>query len=463
MTPESTTKLATALLDRFFRDAGGRTNHQLDVNVTLEDLGLAREQAKPAIDYLKNRDLLNLFGTEIAYLTDLGVRASAEDLDITKLPVAPDPLASRPSSSRAGTSTGDRSDAPDAPDPSTPDGRPLEAQVTHIDISTGHQLTLAIGWRVRIGRGPGNEICIKDKRASKHHAEVRYRDGRYALIDLDSSNGTLVNGSYVVEPTTLAHGDEIVIGRTMLLFQAPLGVREPVRPRPSSGSDDPARAAPPEDLPAPSATVPEDVLEPERKNGLTAARATLHQEGPGVPRGVATRAPGPTPPQTPESFDGRPARAKTGDEAQSMAWPRRTPGATAESEDAPGAPSSGSLENPATVALDHPTLTAEVPECRADAPLHPHTPPPHPSPAAEPDTDRGTNLRAPSPTADRAAIPRARSSSIRRSEPTWNETLALLRRHVEQADLPDRARLLEAIDVISDHPYVRVALNLVDG
>ena len=82
MSNKRTLELAKELLDRFFRDAEGRTNRQLDVYFTLEDMSASRDKAEPALEYLVSRGLLNTFGPDIAFLTDEGCRAAAEDVDL---------------------------------------------------------------------------------------------------------------------------------------------------------------------------------------------------------------------------------------------------------------------------------------------------------------------------------------------------------------------------------------------
>ena len=530
MTAKSTTELATELLDRFFRDAEGRTNYQIDVYFTLEDMGLAREHASPALQFLRSRDLVNLFGTDIAYLTDLGVRTIAEGLNIASLPAADGTFASAATEDKEAEAVDEPSGAapPSSPAPA-PDGRPSEAQIMHIDVSTGHEFTLAVGWRARIGRADGNEICIQDKRASKYHAEVTYNDGRYELADLDSANGTLVNGKYVIAPVVLTHEDEIVIGRTMLLFQAPAEVREPAPPRPPSGSEHPATLLPPTDLPGPSSTVPEDEADgrdaapppvflsenaasvPEagrpaprefdaEQDALDAEdeRPTRFVRGPSedgpvpsIPRVVSVEPPGAPPARehpdamgrrvpdpgmsAPHPPPGDPRRREAEhEEPATVAVSRSVLGRPAESDGA----YPRKLEDAPTVAYDRPTIAGHEPGRWVDAPRPSEAHPPF-SPARAPALDRSGWSRAPRsdsgplprrasspvdprPPPEHTASPRARGPSVRRGEPSWVETLELLRRHVERADLPDRARLLEAIDVISDHPYVRVALNLID-
>ncbi|MBK8012699.1 MAG: response regulator [Deltaproteobacteria bacterium] len=78
--------------------------------------------------------------------------------------------------------------------------------------------TYKLGDTAVIGRLPECEIVIKSGEISRKHAKItRISPDRYVLIDLGSSNGTLVNGLRVVEHR-LRFGDRISVGRTLLLF-----------------------------------------------------------------------------------------------------------------------------------------------------------------------------------------------------------------------------------------------------
>jgi pSer/pThr/pTyr-binding forkhead associated (FHA) protein len=68
--------------------------------------------------------------------------------------------------------------------------------------------------KVTVGRSPDNTICIGDVSVSSHHAElVREGDaGDYLLRDLQSTNGTRVNGQSITEQK-LAGGDTVRFGR----------------------------------------------------------------------------------------------------------------------------------------------------------------------------------------------------------------------------------------------------------
>jgi pSer/pThr/pTyr-binding forkhead associated (FHA) protein len=74
------------------------------------------------------------------------------------------------------------------------------------------------GDRSVIGRLAGSEVELQDPGASRRHAEIRRQGDDYVLVDLGSTNGTLLNDSPVKE-ATLSDGDRITIGRTVLEFR----------------------------------------------------------------------------------------------------------------------------------------------------------------------------------------------------------------------------------------------------
>lgn len=70
---------------------------------------------------------------------------------------------------------------------------------------------------VVIGR-ISDQIHLTDNSASRRHAEIRPHNGAWLLADLNSSNGTFLNGQRVVRPAELKHGDQIKVGSTLLVF-----------------------------------------------------------------------------------------------------------------------------------------------------------------------------------------------------------------------------------------------------
>ena len=72
--------------------------------------------------------------------------------------------------------------------------------------------------RVVIGRSKECEIKLSDPNTSRRHAEVRQEGAAYWLVDLDSTNGSAVNGHRTAR-AKLESGDTITIGSTDLLFE----------------------------------------------------------------------------------------------------------------------------------------------------------------------------------------------------------------------------------------------------
>jgi hypothetical protein len=70
---------------------------------------------------------------------------------------------------------------------------------------------------VTIGREEGNLLRLNDERVSRYHAKVQQDGDDIILTDLESTNGTRVNGT-VVQIRRLRFGDRVCVGRSMLLF-----------------------------------------------------------------------------------------------------------------------------------------------------------------------------------------------------------------------------------------------------
>jgi pSer/pThr/pTyr-binding forkhead associated (FHA) protein len=68
-----------------------------------------------------------------------------------------------------------------------------------------------------IGREEGNILRLNDERVSRFHAKVQVDSEDFILTDLESTNGTRVNGT-VVQIRRLRFGDRVSVGRSLLLF-----------------------------------------------------------------------------------------------------------------------------------------------------------------------------------------------------------------------------------------------------
>ncbi len=68
-----------------------------------------------------------------------------------------------------------------------------------------------------VGRRPDSDIFLDDVTVSRRHAEFYLQDGRFAVRDVGSLNGTYVNRERI-EHATLTGGDEVQIGKFRLVF-----------------------------------------------------------------------------------------------------------------------------------------------------------------------------------------------------------------------------------------------------
>ena len=85
-----------------------------------------------------------------------------------------------------------------------------------------------------IGRRLDNQLVLEDVHASRNHAQIRLREGRFVVFDLGSTSGTFVNGR-PVKQHILRPGDVITIGSVRLVYgEDPGGTTDatPAYPRP---------------------------------------------------------------------------------------------------------------------------------------------------------------------------------------------------------------------------------------
>jgi pilus assembly protein CpaF len=79
---------------------------------------------------------------------------------------------------------------------------------------------------VLIGRLAGNDIVLAKGNVSKQHARIVEKDGRFVLVDLNSTNGTVVNGKRISAPQVVRPADAISIGEYTLTVEPYAGEGE---------------------------------------------------------------------------------------------------------------------------------------------------------------------------------------------------------------------------------------------
>ena len=136
---------------------------------------------------------------------------------------------------------------------------------------------------LRIGRDELNDVVLDDpdRGVSRFHAEIRYENGGYVLVDLDSRNGTWIEGERITT-CRLEPGVKVRIGPYELGFQPDQS--EAAAPPPEAAANgytvfDPALAAQrPAEEPAPVPTPvppPRPVAVPRRRQGVVFVAATI--------------------------------------------------------------------------------------------------------------------------------------------------------------------------------------------
>jgi pSer/pThr/pTyr-binding forkhead associated (FHA) protein len=101
-----------------------------------------------------------------------------------------------------------------APAPAAGGDAPLP---THLVITKGAKngLEMPLGdGPLTIGRSNESNLIIRDDYTSTHHARLMLWNGRWVIQDLDSTNGTFVNGERVTVPTPIAPNTTVTIGTT---------------------------------------------------------------------------------------------------------------------------------------------------------------------------------------------------------------------------------------------------------
>ena len=111
--------------------------------------------------------------------------------------------------------------------------QPATADATDIDMSVmpeepGYWLVMRRGpllnqlFRlerdvVNIGRDLANDIVIRDSQVSRYHLRLTLQDQDYLAEDLDSSNGTRINGAQISGRVALSEGDMLALGDAIIL------------------------------------------------------------------------------------------------------------------------------------------------------------------------------------------------------------------------------------------------------
>lgn len=96
---------------------------------------------------------------------------------------------------------------------------------------------------ITIGREDDNDVQLNDERVSRFHAKLQDDQGSIILTDLDSTNGTRVNG-HPIQMRVVQDGDVVSIGRCVLQFGVNGLEGQPPARKPASSDDFPTAYSP---------------------------------------------------------------------------------------------------------------------------------------------------------------------------------------------------------------------------
>jgi FHA domain len=95
--------------------------------------------------------------------------------------------------------------------------RPQALPKAKLLVKPDREVALSRSSETVIGRDASNAAAVDDRQVSRHHARIICADGDFWIEDLNSTNGTRVNG-VKVEKQKLADNDQIGVGDTILTF-----------------------------------------------------------------------------------------------------------------------------------------------------------------------------------------------------------------------------------------------------
>lgn len=110
-----------------------------------------------------------------------------------------------------------------------------------LDLPDGRRVPVVDG--LTLGRVAGCDIVIDDTKASRRHARIVVEGGVCEIEDLQSSNGTLLNGK-PVQRRVLRDGDRVQIGQTEIVYRETAASPAVGVPAPAAGAPAPAAGGP---------------------------------------------------------------------------------------------------------------------------------------------------------------------------------------------------------------------------
>lgn len=98
-----------------------------------------------------------------------------------------------------------------------------ELKATKLVVTAGDKVGTEIalaGRQLTIGRAGDSDLIVDDEYASTHHAKLVFINGDWLIQDLDSTNGTFLDGQKVGTPLPVAMNTQVRVGQTTFELRA---------------------------------------------------------------------------------------------------------------------------------------------------------------------------------------------------------------------------------------------------
>lgn len=101
--------------------------------------------------------------------------------------------------------------------------KPAELKATKLVVTAGEKVGTEIalaGRQLTIGRAGDSDLVVDDEYTSTHHAKLVFINGEWLVQDLDSTNGTLLDGKKVTTTQVVPMNTQVRVGQTSFELRA---------------------------------------------------------------------------------------------------------------------------------------------------------------------------------------------------------------------------------------------------
>ena len=149
---------------------------------------------------------------------------------------------------------------------------------------------------ITVGRVQGNDIVLPKGNVSKRHAKIVYKENKFIVVDLKSTNGTYVNGHKIASPQVIKGSDKVFIGDFVIEIESGA----------DAGAGAPAPAPPPVPQPPPPVPGPPQPPPGQPPRPPVGGNRPPMPHNPAPPPPVGANRPPMPPPQPPQPVQQQP-------------------------------------------------------------------------------------------------------------------------------------------------------------